>query len=147
MSNWKDELPGVGVVCEGRISVSPAPTFKWVIVEILKNTGFECAVYDEDSGRLSWCDEFRPIKKREPLVGEVWLAGALFVPCIMTDVDNAYPIIELDGSNSFGLDAANLEYAAPSVKAYYARELLEVVSIAIADPTGPIREAARLGEE
>ena len=126
MNDWKDGLPGVGVVCEGYISVSPAPAFKWVTVEILKNTGFECAVYNEDTGRLSWCDQFRPIKKREPKPGEVWLCGSLQVPCVMSNTGDLYPfpLIELNGSNSFPIDASGLEYTAPSVKVHIARELL-----------------------
>ncbi len=144
MSEWRDGLPGVGVECD--IEFIGGNTYRKGKITYIGD-GVGCYRHDDHEFTFARTSViFHQIKKREPKPGEVWLAGALFVPCIMTDVDNAYPIIELDGSNSFGLDAANLEYAAPSVKAYIAREILERHN-AGESGIGVLAEYARLDEE
>ena len=145
MSEWKDGLPGVGVVCEGYITVPPAPNFKWVTVEVLKNTGIECAVYNEDTGRLIWCDKFRPIKKREPEPGEIWLYEE--APCLYTSDHGIYNLVTSEVALPSQADTKRAEFLAPSAKAYIARELLKDTNHKDEFVFCVLKDAARLDEE
>ncbi len=62
--------------------------------------------------------EYR-IKQRDPNYGEVWLIGSAKTPCVFRDTDNNYKFVRLDGYTSYTTELS-LEYAAPSVEAYYA---------------------------
>ncbi len=148
MSEWKDGLPGVGVECEVKgIEALDHDYIACTISSITKH----CFIADAKVGG-EVCGHirnfrFRPIKKREPKIGEVWLAGSLRGPCIMSDIDGKYPFVELDGSNSFPLDATNLTYAAPDIKSYIARELLKDTNHKDEFVLCVLKDAARLDEE
>ncbi len=139
---WNDGLPGVGVVCEC-YTTDVAGMFKWQKGEVLKCLQGECAVMVE-SALLRWCDQFRPIKKREPQAGEVWKVEANGVPCVFVCgrfVDWTNNLASSDSTDG-------MVYAAPDVKSYIAREFLKLQEeqerCYVRDI---VKEAARLDEE
>ncbi len=146
MSEWENGLPGVGVECD--IEFIGGNTYRKAEITYIGD-GVGC--YRHDDHELTFARTsviFHPIKKREPKPGEVWLCGSLQVPCVMSNTGDLYPfpLVELNGSNSFPIDASGLEYAAPSVKAYIAREILERHN-AGESGIGVLAEYARLDEE
>jgi hypothetical protein len=144
---WKDGLPGVGVVCEC-YTTDGAGMFKWQKGEVLKCLDGECAVVVESS-LLRWCDQFRPIKKREPQPGEVWATRGQFV--LITTETNSMEVgyVFLDGANLHVSDVRfdDMTYAAPDVKSYIARELLKDTNHKDEFVFCVLKDAARLDEE
>ncbi len=120
---WKDGLPGVGVICEyiftegnqWRKGVCVAYYEEQAVIVDLEDQGAECCIIQR----------LRPIKRREPQPGEVWLIRNK--PCVFRDSPNEFKFVQLDGEDSFTIKIKR-EYAAPSVKAYIAREIKAIVS-------------------
>ena len=145
---WDDGLPGVGVVCEAR----------GVMYDRWEKCTIACFYKESvwfEVGSVMVTDalenvEFRPIKKREPKPGEVWLVDGK--PTVFQGSDYGpvmFPFVRLDGKDAYGTDSGFIEeYAAPSVKSYYAREFLKLQEeqdrCYVRDI---VKEAARLDEE
>ena len=157
MSEWKDGLPGVGVECEFKSPGSHfAENFVWckyhgtlvngegLIIEHLKTHPTLTCVDSYDPALTT----FRPIKKREPKPGEVWLVEG--VPCVTCNISQP---MRLDGKFFATNDINKMEYAAPDVKSYIAREILKdlpdtsLPSSAYLNVLNRIEQAARLDEE
>ena len=140
---WKDGLPGVGAECERK---GQGTLDKFQTVKILGYHGYEVAYVYEDEICTSLISDstFRPIKKRDPQPGEVWLVDG--DPCLFQKHDDGYPFVTLDGMNAKSTLCTTKEYAAPNVKSYIARKLMWSTrgsrALAMA-----VKYAARLDEE
>ncbi len=150
---WNDGFPGVGVMCtwhqnkgdkKGKECVIEWTDGEWFTVRNMNSFKTVQVIRNVI---------FRQIKKREPKPGEVYLnIGGN--PCVFRDTTDRFKLVCLDGSDSFPMRAC-MEYAAPSVKSYYARELLadakhktETSGQAInTEGWEPLKQAARLDEE
>ena len=119
MSEWENGLPGVGERCE----VLDPKSGGWNGIEI---TGEGCDVLiakrferSEEEFMLNKTCEFRPIKKREPQPGEVWLLPAYGFEAIFC-MDRAFRSFD-DGVERANL--SDMEFAAPSLEAYYEKKI------------------------
>lgn len=66
-TEWNGEvLPPVGTICEARVPVTGMDGWQWRTVKVvesgIKGAEKECLVYDIESTRPSWVDEFRPLR-------------------------------------------------------------------------------------
>ena len=149
MNNWKDGLPGVGVECEVW-----AHSDTWIEgLSIYHDTidgDVKVAVvkihHDTYMPFSAKC--VRPIKKREPTPGEVFES-----PCGTALVISDYGAVCLsDGAYLTPQDMADknriFTYAAPDVKSYIARELLDEGNLmSVFDHLNLLTKAARLDED
>ncbi len=144
---WKDGLPGVDY---DRLMETAkrwdTEDYGYIGIGISGNIWFTNN-FDCDGSRYFNKRQFEkifgPIKKREPKPGEVWLVEG--VPCITCGISQP---MRLDGSYFATNDIRKMEYAAPSVKAYYARELLDEGGLmSVFDHLNLLTKAARLDEE
>lgn len=122
MSNeeWKDGLPGVGVVCE-----FPTNGGDYDTCEVKGVNGVDAWIYNEAIGhKVVRVNILHPIKKREPEPGEVWNLPAYGFAAIYC-MDGAFRSFEGGAERTNTSDAT---YAAPDVKSYIARELLKGIS-------------------
>ncbi len=125
-SVWKDGLPGVGVVCEYKSS--KGKEYKKCTLSVI---GEKYALASTNgNNEFPLClstTSFRPIKKREPKAGEVWLIDGnptVFQASAYGTI--LFPFVRLDGEDAYATDSDCIEeYAAPSVKAYIARGLFK----------------------
>ncbi len=154
MSEWKDGLPGVGVECEFKSPGSHfAENFVWckyhgtlvngegLIIEHLKTHPTLTCVDSYDPALTT----FRPIKKREPKPGEIWLYEE--APCLYTSDHGIYNLVTSEVALPSQADTKRAEFLAPSAKAYIARELLKDTNHKDEFVFCVLKDAARLDEE
>ncbi len=142
---WNDGLPGVGVVCEVHMSGDEWQQGKCVGHDSINTVNVAVVRIGADTYIAFTTKCLRPIKKREPKPGEVWMI--LNNPCVFRDSPNEFKFVQLGGKESFDIKIKH-EYAAPSVKAYIARELLNEGNLmGVFDHLNLLTKAARLDEE
>lgn len=67
---WNGEgLPPVGCECEAKMPILDSPLWGWrrvkVVISGMVKAENECLVYDVETTRPAWADEFRPIRTEE----------------------------------------------------------------------------------
>jgi hypothetical protein len=144
---WKDGLPGVGVVCEAwchsdvwgdGICVHLDTSDEGIPVAVIKLSSDDYVAFT--------AKRLRPIIKREPQNGEVWECDEVAFIYSQLVSTNCH-FLRLDGRNAKGINGWELKYAAPDVKSYIARELLKDANHKDEFVFCFLKDAARLDEE
>ena len=138
---WKDGVPDVGVVCE-----FPTNGGDYDTCEVKGVNGVDAWIHNDVIGhKIVRINILRPIKKREPKPGEVWLVESVSEPGMV--LVNCKRLCGITSGVVFLPDGRATKFLAPDVKSYIARELLKEEETSKFGPLGVTKKAARLDEE